>query len=126
MIAEEDLKFAKWSVIAALVAAAVGIGAIIAPFVFADEPTVEVSWREGGQINIERFGPESEWWMTFTQGSTTTVGWMSGTSTPESFVFMPDEGRWRVGERPVRGDMNENGVLDYGDVRILFDEVTGR
>ena len=97
---------------------------VVETFVIADEPTVEVSWREDGQVNVERFGPEGTW-CSCTRNSSTTVFWASGTSTPESFVFVfvADDGRWRVGERPVRGDMNENGVLDFADVVILFREV---
>ena len=91
----------------------------------ADDP-VRFQWREGGVATSTTVQPETGFWISLTDLETgeTVIGWgLSPSSTPAFFKFTPDHGRWSTGTPPLRGDMNDNGRLDFADVVLLFRDV---
>lgn len=74
-----------------------------------------IRWDEGGIQQSITFTDTVGFWFTFTEGqATTTLGWTIGTSTQQFHQFSPDSNAWSV--NTVRGDLNNDGVLDVLDI----------
>ena len=94
-------------------------------YVYAQSPSPDIRiTAKNGTTTSSFIFPPGEFWMTWTVGTHTTIGYFEGIDN-KTIEFDWTRG-WRVGEQPLRGDMNENGILDYADVIELFKKVSSQ
>lgn len=91
-------------------------------------PTVDLQWETASvpqSASIPRSSIAGDLWMSASEGATTTVFWVLPSGFPDSFAFVPDDGRWSVGAPTLPGDLDGNGVVNIFDAISLLQIIVG-
>ena len=114
---------------AGLVLAFIAWIAVSQPSQAQELPGIYIQWEAASilqSVSIPRSDIADDLpWMSGSKGATTTVFWVLPSGLPDSFEFIPDDGRWSVGAPVLLGDLNRNGRVDIFDAISLLQIIVG-